>query len=129
MRLAQSFGVSRVTLARELSLVQVRAIREATDDQSGYYLLGYSPGEGTFDKDPRSAAFHTVTVRVNRPELNVRWKSGFAGVPDEALRAETASGRLAVDAFLAGLENVLDCPRRPSEDWTETENGNKRGIA
>lgn len=77
------------------------AIREATDDQSGYYLLGYSPGEGTFDKDPRSAAFHTVTVRVNRPELNVRWKSGFAGVPDEALRAETASANQTREQQLA----------------------------
>ena len=31
VRLAQTFGVSRVTLARELSLAEVRAIGEATD--------------------------------------------------------------------------------------------------
>ena len=58
------------------------AIREATDDQLGYYLLAYSPEEGTFDEDPRKAKFHRIAVRVNRPGLHVRWKSGFNGVPD-----------------------------------------------
>jgi VWFA-related protein len=65
------------------------AIRAATDDQLGYYLLGYSPAEGTFDKNPRRARFHHVAVRVTRPGLKVRWKSGFEGVPDEALPVET----------------------------------------
>ena len=77
------------------------AIREAADDQLGYYLLGYSPGEGTFEKNPGSAAFHRVTVRVNRPELKVRWKSGFEGVPDEALRVETASANRTRERQLA----------------------------
>jgi VWFA-related protein len=67
------------------------AVRAATDDQLGYYLLGYSPAEGTFDKNPRSAKFHKVTVRVTRPGLKVRWKSGFEGVPEEATPVETVS--------------------------------------
>ncbi len=67
------------------------AIRAAASDQLGYYLLGYSPGEGTFERNPRNARFHKVTVKVNRPGLKVRWKSGFEGVSDEALRVETAS--------------------------------------
>ena len=67
------------------------AIRAATADQLGYYLLGYSPGEGTFEKNPRGVKFHKVTVRVNQPGLKVRWKSGFEGVPDDALPAETAA--------------------------------------
>ncbi|MCX6629454.1 MAG: DUF3656 domain-containing protein [Candidatus Solibacter sp.] len=40
VRLAQSFGVSRVTLARELSLVQVRAIREATSCELEIFVHG-----------------------------------------------------------------------------------------
>src|ERR1022692_2312610 len=40
VRLAQSFGVSRVTLARELSLVQVRAIRQATDCELELFVHG-----------------------------------------------------------------------------------------
>jgi VWFA-related protein len=65
------------------------SIRAAIDDQSGYYLLGYAPAEGTFDKNPRRAKFHRVTVRVTRPGLRVRWKSGFEGVTDDALPLET----------------------------------------
>ena len=40
VRLAQSFGVSRVTLARELSLGEVRAIREATDCELEIFVHG-----------------------------------------------------------------------------------------
>jgi len=40
VRLAQSFGVHRVTLARELSLAEVRAIREATDCELEIFVHG-----------------------------------------------------------------------------------------
>ena len=40
VRLAQSFGVSRVTLARELSLAEVRCIREATDCELEIFVHG-----------------------------------------------------------------------------------------
>src|SRR2546423_31396 len=40
VRLAQSVGVDRVTLARELSLTEVRAIREATDCELEIFVHG-----------------------------------------------------------------------------------------
>src|ERR1039457_254397 len=40
VRLAQSFGVSRATLARELSLAEVRAIRQATDCELEIFVHG-----------------------------------------------------------------------------------------
>src|SRR5262249_27916939 len=40
VRLAQSFGVSRVTLARELSLTEVRSIRQATDCELEIFVHG-----------------------------------------------------------------------------------------
>src|ERR1022692_3413209 len=40
VRLAQSFGVSRVTLARELSLAEVRAIRQTTDCELEIFVHG-----------------------------------------------------------------------------------------
>src|ERR1017187_4226542 len=40
VRLAQQFGVSRVTLARELSLGEVRAIRQATDCELEIFVHG-----------------------------------------------------------------------------------------
>jgi VWFA-related protein len=58
-------------------------IAEAAGDQLGYYLLAYSPREGTFEKDAAKARFHRVTVKLRTPGLSVRWKSGFTGVPDE----------------------------------------------
>lgn len=66
----------------------VGCIREATADQLGYYLLGYTPAEGTFDRDRARAKFHRVTLRVKRAGLRVRWKSGFNGVPDELTLTE-----------------------------------------
>jgi len=41
-------------------------VRQAADDQMGYYLLGYTPKEGTFDQDPARARFHKIVVRVAR---------------------------------------------------------------
>lgn len=40
VRLAQRFGVNRVTLARELSLAEVRAIRQATDCELEIFVHG-----------------------------------------------------------------------------------------
>ena len=52
------------------------AAKKIMEDQNGYYLIGYQPEEGTFEhaKDPR---FHRWTVRVTKPGLVVRTRSGF----------------------------------------------------
>lgn len=63
-------------------------VDEAARDQSGYYLLGYTPPEKTFDSAPATSKFHRVVVRVRRPGLHVRWKSGFNGIPDDRLVTE-----------------------------------------
>jgi VWFA-related protein len=59
-------------------------IRRAVDGLAGYYSLAYVP-ETTFDgKD--APEFHEISVRVKRPGLKVRARSGFYGVTDEELR-------------------------------------------
>ncbi|HXS93855.1 MAG TPA: VWA domain-containing protein [Candidatus Limnocylindrales bacterium] len=68
-------------------------IEQAAEDQSGYYLLAYTPREGTFEKNPDKAKFHRITVRVRRPGLHVRWKSGFNGVSDDAPAVQTPQTR------------------------------------
>ena len=56
-------------------------IRRAVDGLAGYYSLAYVP-ETTFDgKD--APEFHEISVRVKRPGLKVRARSGFYGVTDE----------------------------------------------
>ena len=59
-----------------------RMIQQAVDDQMGYYLLGYSPPEGTFEQDSKKSKFRRVTVRVKRSGVQVRWKAGFDGSAD-----------------------------------------------
>ena len=57
------------------------AIREAVNDSSNYYLLGYRPPASTFEGKGRSRRFHRVSVRVKRPGLSVRSREGFYGFP------------------------------------------------
>jgi VWFA-related protein len=60
------------------------AIEKVLDDQKGYYLLGYQPDEETFD--PAKIRFNKLTVRLKRPGLTVRHRSGFLGVADTEAR-------------------------------------------
>jgi VWFA-related protein len=56
-------------------------IRRVVEDQKGYYLLGYRPEGATFDR-----RFHRIAVKVKRPGLKVRSRTGFYGVRDEETR-------------------------------------------
>src|SRR5262249_24846098 len=58
------------------------SLREVVDDGDGYYLLGYQPDSSTFDEKARVPKFHTINVRMKRPELRVRSRTGFFGTAD-----------------------------------------------
>jgi VWFA-related protein len=58
------------------------ALQEVADDGGGYYLLGYHPEETTFDKKA-SQRFHSVNVRIKRPGLHIRSRTGFFGTADD----------------------------------------------
>ena len=62
-------------------------LREAIEDQSGYYLIAYQPDSETFD--PKKNKFNKFKVRVKRDGLKVRYRSGFFGISDEKI-AQTA---------------------------------------
>ncbi|MBS1829708.1 MAG: VWA domain-containing protein [Acidobacteria bacterium] len=53
------------------------SLAKVLDDQQGYYLLGYSPGEATFNR-----SYHKIQVKVKRAGLTVRSRTGFLGIPD-----------------------------------------------
>ena len=57
------------------------SVEKVLEDQKGYYLLGYQPDTTTFD--PKERRFNKLIVRINRPGLKVRYRSGFFGVADE----------------------------------------------
>jgi VWFA-related protein len=57
-----------------------RGIERVLTDQNGYYLIGYQPDEETFDA--KKARFNKLTVRLKRPDLRVRYRSGFFNIKD-----------------------------------------------
>src|SRR5262249_45915631 len=58
------------------------ALRQVVEDGEGYYLIGYQPDASTFDQRTNEAKFHNINVRVKRPGLHVRSRTGFFGRPD-----------------------------------------------
>jgi VWFA-related protein len=61
-----------------------KGLRQAVNDQSGYYLLGYQPDDEIFD--PKKARFNKLEVKLTRPGLKIRYRSGFFGVTDEKIQ-------------------------------------------
>lgn len=59
-------------------------LRKVINDQMGYYLLGYQPDEETFD--PKKNRFNKLEVKLRRPGLTVRHRSGFFAVTDEKMQ-------------------------------------------
>jgi VWFA-related protein len=58
-----------------------RGVRRIVEDQRGYYLIGYRPEGVTFNR-----RYHDFAVKVKRPGLRVRTRTGFYGVRDEETR-------------------------------------------
>lgn len=56
-------------------------IQKMLDDQKGYYLIGYQPDAETFN--PEKLRFNQLSVRINRPGVFVRYRSGFFGVENK----------------------------------------------
>lgn len=59
------------------------------EDQKGYYLLGYKPGERDFAEVNGERPYHKLQVKVTRPGLEVRSRTGFIGATDD----EVSSGQ------------------------------------
>ncbi|MGE0452534.1 MAG: VWA domain-containing protein [Vicinamibacteria bacterium] len=60
-------------------------LRRLLDDQRGYYLIGFEPGRGTFERDAGRPRFHEVQIKVKNENLTVRARRGFYGISDEDL--------------------------------------------
>ncbi|MCI0524771.1 MAG: VWA domain-containing protein [Acidobacteria bacterium] len=52
-------------------------IRRALKDQQSYYLIGFDPEDEKFDR-----RYHSIKLKVTRPGLQTRTRSGFIGFPD-----------------------------------------------
>ena len=78
-----------------LSIKNVNRLNDGVErilkDQS-YYLIGYEPNSETFDAAKRR--FNKLEIKVKRPGVTVRYRSGFFNVPESAGRSQIASGNL-----------------------------------
>lgn len=76
---ARETGGFAVLNNNDLSL----GINRVLKDNESYYLLGFDPEDANFDRK-----FHSLKVRVTRPGVSVRSRSGFLGVADSAPRPQ-----------------------------------------
>lgn len=66
-------------------------IARILQNENGYYLLAYEPDDATFD--PKAAKFNRLEIKVNRPDVSVRYRSGFFGISDKDMKAVTATSK------------------------------------
>lgn len=77
-------------------------LRRATDDQAGYYLIGYHPEAGTFRTGNEKVKYHDIKVRVRRPGLQARSRNGFYNMPEGAAAAGPKThGERVVNALVS----------------------------
>lgn len=81
-------------------------IKKALNDQEGYYLLGYQPEAETFD--PKSIKFNKLDVKVLRPDLKVRYRSGFYGIRDNDTAAKPKTAREQIYGAIASPLNISE---------------------
>ncbi len=85
------------------------AVRGALDDGRLTYVLGYYPSHGKWN-----GAFRTITVKVNRPGVEVRHRLGYAALP---LPAGKTAAQTRTDALLEQARSPLEAtahrPDRP----------------
>jgi VWFA-related protein len=76
--LAEQTGGFAVMNTNDLS----RGLRRITDDVRDYYVIGYTPEDGTFALSGRKPRDHKVSISVRRAGLRVKTRKGFLGVSD-----------------------------------------------
>ena len=99
-----------------------RGLRRISDDLTSYYLLGY------YSSGKLDGRFHSITVRVKRPGIQVRARRGYLANTEAALTtsaptapapspAVVANAR-AIDSALASLGTAgRDLPKMCIREW------------
>lgn len=73
-----------------------RGLGRITDDVRGYYVIGYTPGDGTFARQGQKPRLHKISIKVRRPGLRVKTRKAFLGIsdPQETVGPATAAEQL-----------------------------------
>jgi VWFA-related protein len=94
-------------------------MKQIMRDASGYYLLGY-----TSMAAPTDGKFHTIDVRVKRPNVEVRARKGYYAYTAEDAARATAPPKAGPPPEVANALNKIVEPNRgslPARFWTGTE--------
>lgn len=78
-------------------------VRRVLEDQS-YYLIGYDPGDETFD--PVTRRYNRIEVKVLRKDVTVRYRSGFFNVE----KRDAPARNTATLTPIQQLQNALMSP-------------------
>jgi VWFA-related protein len=95
------------------------AIRRAMDDTRFTYVLAYTPSHNQWD-----GKFREIKVKVNRPNVDVRYRQGYYAYPEnpsddksrQAILAEAATTPL----LSTGLGLLAGVPQRPTSEKPQT---------
>jgi len=92
-------------------------------DQNSYYLIGYQPDSDTFD--PRKNKFNKLIVKLKRPDLKIRYRSGFFGITDKRLEEAPKTPRQKLTASITSpfTKNEIDLSVYPIFQ-NDAKNGN-----
>jgi VWFA-related protein len=96
-------------------------MKQIMRDASGYYLLGYTSGTA-----PTDGRFHTIDVRVKRPNVEVRARKGYwAYTAEDAARATAAPKAGPPPAITNALNAIVEPTKggHAARFWTGTERG------
>ena len=83
------------------------ALREVVKNASAFYLLGY-----TLAKNPADGKFHKIAVKVKRPDVEVRARTGYfaPSATDTETARKTAAANEAPPEISKALEKLVDAP-------------------
>lgn len=98
--LSQQTGGFAILDTNDLS----NGLKRITDDQRGYYLIGYVPDDGTFAKPGKTVRYHKISVEVKRRGLTVRTHKAFLGFSDDDRRSAPSVGGELLQAVLSPFD-------------------------
>ncbi|MGB8507475.1 MAG: VWA domain-containing protein, partial [Pyrinomonadaceae bacterium] len=100
-------------------------IKKVLDDSKSFYLIGYRPEESTFDAQTGRRRFHEISVKLKRPDLVVRTRTGFFGFTNDETRLASAgsTGEQLMNAIASPFASGDIDLRLTSIFLSEPENG------
>jgi VWFA-related protein len=96
-------------------------MKQIMRDASGYYLLGYTSASA-----PTDGKFHSIDVRVKRPNVEIRARKGYwAYTAEDAVRATTEAKAGPPPAIANALSAVAEPAKggHSTRFWTGTDRG------